>query len=94
MGSSTRAGKLSSRAFQRCREGTRDELPVDRAEQNVEKREGKKKGLGVPRHAQVGLVLREMRGGDAQKTTRVDQSMEWYCLYQCKLSSELPQLIG
>ena len=41
MGSSTRAGKLSSRAFQRCREGTRDELPVDRAEQNVEKREEK-----------------------------------------------------
>ena len=57
MGSSTRVGKLSSRAFQRCREGARDERPVDRAEQNVEKREGKKRDLSVPGHTQVGLVL-------------------------------------
>ena len=58
MGSSTRVGKLSSRDFQRCREEARDERPVDRAEQNVEKREGKKKDLSVPGHTQVGLVLR------------------------------------
>ena len=36
IGSSTRVGKLWLRAFQRCREGARNERPVDRAEQNVE----------------------------------------------------------
>ena len=68
MGSSTRIGKLSSRAFQRCREGARDERPVDRAEQNVEKREEKKKDLSVPGHTQVGLVLIDPAGKGREKS--------------------------
>ena len=65
MGSSTRVGKLSSRAFQRCREGARDERPVDRAEQNVEKREENKKGLSERARTRSGRVSVSIREIDA-----------------------------